>query len=158
MSDTARLLGTRTLGACIPGAAALIAAAKADVLSKIAGTIEAQARLTAQPPTLAANLQIAQQIVVSLQAAIAIGAPVLDLQVAALAKVLAELQAQLAAVVALNLDQAGIAVYTYDGAIGNTSTQALLPPGVAPTKDTAAVILAAVAPGAGAALRALTGT
>lgn len=151
------LIGTRTLGECLPGVLALSVKATGDLNAKIAGIIAAQAQLTVNPPTLAANLAVAQQIVVSLQAAIAIGLPTVSLQAAALAQVLAALQADLAAIVDLNLGQAGVSLYSYQGRINDCSTDNIVPDGIDPDSDSSAIILAGVAPGARQAIRAIAG-
>lgn len=100
---SARYLGSLTLASALPFAAQ--AQAKLDVAigvslpeiqAKIAGALEAQARLTATPPSLVANLQLAQDLVIAIQAAIAVGVPDVDFQLDFLAGVIAELQAQAA--------------------------------------------------------------
>ena len=154
---SATLIGTRSLGECLPGVLSLSVAAKGNLAAQIAGIIEAQARLTVTPPTLAGNIQIATEILASLQAAVAIGLPTVDFQFAALAEVLAALQAQLAAIVDLRLGELGVSLYTYDGPQVGTSTQGIVPPGVSPSQDSGALVLSAVAPGTRAALKALAG-
>lgn len=154
---SAKLIRTATLGEALPAVASLEAAAKGDIAAKLAGAIAAQARITANPPTLAANLQVAQQIVASLQAAVAVGLPTADFQLAALATLIADLQAQLAALLNLRLTEVGVSLYTWDGAQNLTSTGGILPPGVALGTDSGAIILSAVAPGARAAIKALAG-
>lgn len=154
---TTTLLATKSLGDCFPAVLAAVAKSKADLAAKIAGIIEAQARLTVNPPTFAANLAIAEQIVAALTASISLGLPSLDLQVATLGALLVDLQAQLDALLAINLSAAGVSVYLYEGEQQATSTASIVPPGVAPTADSTAIILSGVAPGTRAALKALFG-
>jgi len=98
-------LGSLTLGQCVPLAArasASIAASVAFVLpsltAKLEGLLALQASLTLTPPSLAANLQAAIDLVAALEASVALGLPGVDFQLAAVAAVIAQVQADLGAI------------------------------------------------------------
>jgi len=157
----AQLLYTTSLGAALPAAATLRGAAVSGLQAQIDGLIAAQARLTTTPPSLTANLAIAQQIVAGIQAAIAVGVPGVDFQLSAIAAARAALEVQLAAL-DFGLSAGGVSVYLYTGrasdmgsalgaAIGNG------PPGSLPGALSGAVVLAATAPAAKAALGGFCG-
>lgn len=99
---SAEYRGSLTLGAAFPGAlttgAKLNGAVNAslpELQAKLQGAVLAQARLTATPPSLTGNLEIARAIVAGVQAAIEVGAPGVDLQLSILEKLIASIQLQI---------------------------------------------------------------
>lgn len=170
--------GSKTIGGCFPTSAsaqvaldAAIAVSLPAITAKITGALEAQAALIATPPTLTGNLAIAQNLVLGLQAAIAVGAPSLDVRLSALASLLAELQAQAAtlqaqaafsAAFALTLGGAGVHLYSYEGPasdLGDAIRSILIggPPGIAGTDEVFAILPATSGPVSISALRGFVG-
>jgi hypothetical protein len=154
-------LGSETLSATIPllaSAAASIGLAVGtsmpQVSASIAGIIAAEAQIALNPPTLAANISVANQLVVSIQAAIDLGLelPSLSVQLGIMAAVVADLtiqlgilqaQVDLAANILSVLATGGVHLYVYDGvvsALGSSCPTSL--PGGAPTDHVNALILA----------------
>lgn len=164
---TATYHGSKTIGGCFPTTAsaqlaidAAIAVSLPSITAKIAGALEAQAAITLNPPTLAGNLVIAQNLVLGLQAAITVGAPSVDASLSALAGLLAELETQAAdlqakaafsAALAVTLGGAGVHLYSYEGRAGDagSSLSAILsggPPGIGADDQIFAVLPAVSAP------------
>lgn len=149
-------LGSMTVGDAVPGVQIAVGASLPNLQAQLAGLIAAQFDITAHPPTIAGNLAIAQAIVASLQAQIALGVevPTASLQLAAIATAIAAIQGQLTALLALEaaLGQAGVFGYIYSGptnGLGGDLTAELAAgfPGGGPTDASNAIILAtSVAP------------
>lgn len=118
---TAELVGSVSVGQCVPTTATLVASATTDLTSKITGLLNVQAALTIQPPSLTAQLDGILNAAASLQAAITAGVtvapPGVALNVTAVASALAELQASLAALASLSiaLGTAGVYCITHEG-------------------------------------------
>lgn len=167
---TVHHLGTLNLGEAAPTALAAqgaldatIGVALPDIQAKLAGLLS----VNVLPPTLAASLNTALQLVANIQAAIVVGVPPVDFQLAALADLIGSLQGQLAALqsqvafsaaLGVTLGAAGIHMYGYTGEAGSLGNefQGQLSggfPGGQPTDDTYAVMLAATTPAARAALQ-----
>src|SRR5690606_12133709 len=91
-------VGTMTLGSALPTAATAqleLDASIAVVLPEIQAKLAALVAVNLVPPTLAASLDTALQIVANIEAAISLGAPPLDFQAAAVYELIATLQGQL---------------------------------------------------------------
>lgn len=176
---TTSFSGQLTIGACIP----LVATAQAqidtaasislgEVEAKVAGALEGQARLAVTPPSLAANLAFALQMVQDLQAAIAIGTPDAVFDASGAARIAAELQATLgqlqasiafAASLGVTLGTPGIYLFRTSGAVGTRGTELQaeigggLPTGGGPNVQVEGFILLAASNAAKAALGATFG-
>jgi hypothetical protein len=129
---TVTALGSLSVGAAIPGAAAAVSAGMSGINLALPDMTARLAMLQAfspQPVSLVAQLALAQGTLGSVQAALSLGLPVPDIsaQIAMVAALVAELlasvvqiNAQLSALVALQsvLAVGGVAAYAYDGTIG----------------------------------------
>jgi hypothetical protein len=123
---TATLVGSYTLGECIPlaaGAQLSLQAQLPALAAQVSGALAAQAAVTLQPPTLAADLQAALGLVAQLEAAIALGLPSVTLDLALMASIVADLQASLGALNAqlglfLCLGTPGVHLVTQTGTLG----------------------------------------
>lgn len=130
---TVDYLGSLTLEAAIPGAAAAALAGEAGIglaLPDIQARLEALASFAPTPVDFSASIALAQSIIANIQAAAALGItpPSLDAQIAIVAGIVADLQA---AVVSINaqltivvdflnlLTAAGVHGYVYSGTVGN---------------------------------------
>lgn len=170
--------GSKTIGGCFPTAVAAQASIDASVAvslpkiqGQLTGALAAQAALIATPPTLAGNLAIAEQLVIGIQAAIAVGAPSVDARLTFLAAVIATLQAQVASLQAqvgfsaslgVTLSGAGVHLYSYEGTAGDfpNAIRSILiggPPGIAPADQIFAVLPATSGPVSMSALRGFVG-
>lgn len=154
---TVSYLGSLTVGAAMPGAVAAIDATLPDLQARMA----ALASFAPSTGSFSANLSLANQIVASIQAAITAGIepPSIDAQLAAVAALIADLEASLS--FALEIVEAfgvaGIHAYRYSGQAGNLGTefQAELSggfPGGTATDATNGILLATTVPAAFAAL------
>lgn len=131
---TATLIGTRSIGQCLPIAVSANATAKASlnlqlpsVQAELQGALDVQAEVTVNPPTLATSLQAALGLVAQLEASIALGLPSASIDLSVVAGIVAKLQAklgsinaQLSATAALDLilgGAAGVHVITADAAL-----------------------------------------
>ena len=154
-------LGSLSIGAAVPGAAALAAAGQAGInlaLPDIQARLAALVQFTPQPVDFQAQLILAQQIVASIEAAIALGLapPSIDAQLAIVAALVAELEAAIANVhaqltiivdIAALLGTAGVHAYAYSGRaddLGGEFAAELVGgfPGGGPTDSTNALLLA----------------
>lgn len=125
-------LGQLTLGACVPTALAAVGVADASIAltlpqleAQVAGLLELQASLVITPPSIAASIALAQQLIVSLQAALTLPGAELNLSaiaaaIAALQVTMGGLQAQLALVagLSLTLGTPGIWAFARTGPVG----------------------------------------
>lgn len=148
---------TTIAGAC-PTAASAVGAVYASLQAQLAGALEASLRLSITPPTLSAQLDAAVAIEAAIKASITLGLPTIDIQIAALAALVASLNAQIAALLAFQATF-GEQVFLYAGSaqakdIGAQTAAALAggPPGVPPLSECAIVALVATVPSARAAL------
>jgi len=158
-------LGSLSIGSLIPlGAAAGAAAVAAVQLSipELKARLEALASFAPTPGSFAADISVAQSIIASIEAAIAVGleAPSLDAQIAIVAALVAELRAALATIDAqlsvvtgflALLETGGVFAYAYSGdadALGGALTTELASgfPGGGPTDPTNAIIYATTTP------------
>jgi len=152
--------GSLTLGAAIPGATAAAAAGASGIglaLPDIQARLAALLAFNPQPIDFAADLVLAQQMVTSLSAAIALGLtpPSMAAQIAAINALIAELlanvsavNAQLEIILAFQglLASAGVHTYAYAGpvnAFGSEFSAELSAgvPGGSPTQASNAVVL-----------------
>ena len=149
---TAQFLGGKTLGDTMPEVNAAMAVFLNNIQPQLTGAINASARLTISPPSVLANIALAEQIVAQLQLASIF--PTVDFQLDALASLIATLSGQLAAIAAL---QAGLGVsidvWAYTGPASGVSLDGQVAPNVQPNADTGAIILTASTP----ATRAILG-
>lgn len=172
-------LGSLTLGECVPAALATTTALTGSVTvtateleARLEGTVDAQAKLLLDPPSLSANLAAAQDLVTNLQAALDLGLPDASLDVTAMADFITSIEEQLSEITATlaaaatfvaTLGTPGIHAYRYDGGASSIGTElagvtASGLPGGAPTDDAHGVILVGTSAGAKAALDALFAT
>lgn len=167
---SAAVLGSYTLGECLPIAVSAKGALDAslgiqlpELNAKIAGMLAAQAALTLSPPTLAASLSAALDLVANLQESIALGLPSASINLAVVAGIVAELNASLGALnaqVALSAGFAatfgvgGVRLIRADGPIETIGADlaGVLPSLGAPGADAHALVLAAVDSDAWAAI------
>ena len=126
---TVTALGSLSVGAALPGAAAAVSAGMSGIgiaLPDITARLAALQAITPQPVNFAAQLALAEATLGSINATISLGLPVPDIsaQVALLAALIADLlaavsslNAQLAILTALQgpLAQAGVEAYAFDG-------------------------------------------
>lgn len=165
---TVQHLGSKSLGACMPSSLEAMAALQVQlpkIEAQIAGLIALQAKLSIQPPTLAASLDAALAIAASIEAAISLGMPGVDFQLAAVLELLAQLQIELASITAalaisVSLGAAGVHLYAYSGQaaqLGGEFQSELATgfPGGQPTDQTYAVMLATTLPATKIALEAV---
>ena len=115
MSGTLTYLGGMSVGALVPGIMPSYGLLVAELQTKLAAQIQMVARLRVKPPTLVANLAMALQMVAALQAAISLGMPGVDFQIAMCAKAIALIRAKLTILLGLPFATAGIHAYAYDG-------------------------------------------
>lgn len=124
-------LGSLSVGAAVPGMSASITAGLGGInaaLPDLLGELIALQAIVPTPPSMAAQLVLAQQLVSSLEAGLHTpGFPIPDITanlaavIAALAAKIGAMQAQLAILTGLTapLGQAGVSAWAYDGAIGS---------------------------------------
>lgn len=167
--------GRVTLGVCIPIAveaqAQIVAGVSptlAELKARLNGQIEVQARLVATPPSLAASLAIAKDLVVSIEAAIALGVPDAMVDVSAIGAAVLELEAiigtieaalDFAASLQAQLAAGGLYLYKYSGTaptLGGEVTLQLASglPGTPAGATVHGVLILASEPAAVAALQA----
>jgi hypothetical protein len=154
-------LGSLAVGGVAPSVQIAVDASLPNLLAQQLGIQAGIAALTAHPPSIAGNLAIAQQIVASLQAQIALGVevPGLGLQLASLAAALAALAAQIATLTSFAdvLGVLGLHAYHYNGPInglGPALAAALAGglPGGGPFDASDALVIATSSPAAWSAL------
>lgn len=157
-------LGSVSIGTVFPVGLSLIATSLAELNGKLAGLLQVQAALTVQPPTLNATAVAAAKALAEVQASISLGLPGATLQLSAAAAIIAGLEAQIAAVVAIqaNLVGASVHAYVYTGqanGIGPALTAAATGgfPGGGPFDPVGGLIIVATTPAARAALSATCG-
>lgn len=138
---TLTYLGGKSIGSLMPLAVSAqaqlttsLALPMLDLQARLAGAIEVSARVALTPPTFAASLQTALQLIANLQAQIALGLPDVAIDVSGTLLVIAELQAQVtalqvaldfAASLSASFGTGGIHAYLLDGTAGE-----LVPGGV----------------------------
>lgn len=134
-----KALGGLSLGQVVPIAATAgaqvttaVSASLPALQAQLTGALQAQAQFSATPPSITGNLQVAQEIVAGIQTAIAVGAPSLDFQAAALGKVIAEIQGQVASLSAsvafaaelsALLGTGGVQAYAYTGIVATFGSE-----------------------------------
>ena len=171
---TVAYLGSLTLADALPGAAAAGAAGVAGIglaLPDLSARLSALASFAPIPSNFAADIALAQSIVVSIEAAITAGIspPSLDAQVAIVAGLVADLEAALSSINAqlslvtdflAILGTGGIFGYTYAGpanGLGGDFTTELASgfPGGGATDATNAILLATTTPATWTAMSAV---
>lgn len=157
-------LGSVSIGTIFPVGLTLAAAALAELNGKLAGLLSVKAALTIQPPTLAATATAAAKALAEVRASIALGLPGATLQLSAAAEIIAGLEAQIAAIVAIqaNLTGAAVHAYVYAGqanGFGPALTAAATGgfPGGGPFDPVGGIVVIATTPAAKAALSATCG-
>lgn len=135
-----------------------------ELTARLEGAIAAQAAITLQPPTLAANLSAALGLVAQLEAAITMGLPGVGIDLSVMASIIAEiqlslgqLQAQLAfsASLGLTLGASGIYAYKWMGPAGEAVPSGL--PGLPADGESFGVFLVTGSSGSWTALQAMFG-
>jgi hypothetical protein len=149
MSDVLTYIGEETIEALIPGVVGPLLAAEADLQAKITALLSFSATVSLD---ISAQIELAGQILASLQLALSLGiqAPSLDVQINIMAALLVAIRLQLQLILDLFalLANAGVHAYAYDGTaagFGPTVTTALtagLPGGGGPGEHINALILA----------------
>lgn len=168
-------LGELSLRSAMPAVSVAFAAGIGGIQAALP---DIEARLTAllafspQPVDFAANIALAQSIVVSIQSALALGIspPDISAQIAivealveALAAVVDSINTQLNVVIGTDalLDAAGVFLYAWDGQAGDlgtavdTALSSGFPGGTGPTQDSNALVLATTTPSTWTAMSSL---
>ena len=171
-------LGSLTLAAALPGAAAGFAAGIDGIslaLPDIQARLDALLAFSPQPISFTANVALAQQIVASLQLVISLGIspPDISAQIAIIASLVASLyatisliNARLSIVIDLSalLDAAGVFAYSYAGAadgLGPALTAELsagFPGGTGGAQAANAIVLATTTPATWTAMQGVFAT
>ncbi len=154
---TVQTLGEVSIGDAVPLCFAVIQAQITALQPQITGLLEAQARLTLQPPTLTANLAAVGAILAS----ISVAPPKLDIQLAAVAALLVKLEALIATLnVQMALLGASVSLYAYDGPAGGLGEFATVVPGGTPGAHCNGLLIATTSPAAWVSMRGVfqTGT
>lgn len=155
-------LGGLSVGGVAPSVQIAVDASLPNLLAQQAGIQLGQASLIANPPTMAGNLAIAQAILDSISAQIALGVqlPPLAVQLASLAAALAALAGQIATLGSFAdvLGVVGLHAYHYAGPVNGLGPALAaelaggLPPGGAPLAPSDALVIATSEPAAWSAL------
>ncbi len=154
-------LGSATVGAWVPSLDATIVATLPDLQAQLAGAIALAAQLTVSPPTIAASLTFATDMVAAINAQITAGIvfPSLSAQLSAISSLVATITATVNLLLAFEaaLGTAGVHGYAFSGqasALGPELTVATSGgfPGGGPTDNANALVLATTSPAAWAAL------
>ena len=155
--------GSISIGAAMPLVGPAIAQMVAQLTAQVAGSVAIQTGLTASPPSISAAASAAANLSSALSAAVSAGLsfPSPSFQLAAIATVIAQLNAALAALSTLSgFLGADVLAYAYEGtgsAFGPALTAQIAagwPDGTPPTANVTGVILAATS---GVSATALTG-
>lgn len=158
--------GSVSIGGLCPAVVAAQAAVLANLNARIAGLIALQARLSLQPPSFALGLDAAAALKAGIEAAITGGVvfPGVDVQIAALAALVATLEAQIALLIpGAILGAGGVYVWEFDGTgpeLGPLLTNALAtqwPDGASPLLPANAIVLATTIGATWAAMKTFFG-
>ena len=146
------LIGSLTVGACVPIAVTANAALLPQLQAQVDGLIAAAAQLSVTMPGIEATLAAVAALQAAVQAAFALPSATLTLE--AIAAIQAQLEASLAAILAINasLGVPGVYAYTYTGSAGD-----IIPGGIPDGGTTAhvnGIILLASDAGAWTAMKA----
>lgn len=116
-------LGSMSIGTLCPSSLSAVASLLGQLQANLSGLLKVQAALTVSPPSLSANISGVAKVAASL--ALAVEGPSVTLQISAVASLIAQLQVQVSALVALmaSLGTAGVAVYAFDGTASELGTQ-----------------------------------
>jgi hypothetical protein len=156
MSGTLTHLGSLTIGECLPTFFGVYAGVLANLQSKLAGLLRLQAKLAITPPSLGARIDLAVRILAALRASLTLNLPGIDFKVAAVAKLIAAIEVELAVLVGIEvaLGSAGVHAYSYDGDVASLgpSFTSLGIPGARASDHCNALILATTVPGTWAAM------
>jgi hypothetical protein len=154
-------IGALSVGNAVPSVAVAVEASLPNLQAQVTGLVAAQVDITANPPTIAGNLAIAQAIVASLQAQILLGVevPTATLQLAAIASALADIAGQVALLGTFSaaLGTVGLHAYHYNGPVNGLGSALATElagglPGGSPADASDALIIATSVPAAWAAL------
>jgi hypothetical protein len=112
---TATLVANVSVGATSPALGSLVAQAVGGLSAQVAGALALQASVSISPPTIAARIEAAANLLASLQASIDL--PVVNISVGVMAEVVVSLQAQLELLLKLQevMLTAGVYVFTHHG-------------------------------------------
>jgi hypothetical protein len=163
-------IGEFTLGGCVPmaltaqgGLSASVGLVLPEMQARIAGYIEAQAAVILHPITIASQLASAVALVAQLEALIAVGIPLVSLDTALIAGLIAELQATIGtlearATFAVNLGvllgTPGVYLVRHSGPVGDV-LPAGLPGGSGPSQPVQGIAILATDAGAWSAIEAM---
>jgi hypothetical protein len=116
---TASIVGRVSIGQVVPTTATLITSALADAQARLTGAIAAQAHIGITPPSIVTSIAAAAELLAQLTASAALGVPGVEVDFTAMVAVIAQLQLQVSALIALNsvLGTAGIYVITHTGEV-----------------------------------------
>jgi hypothetical protein len=112
---TASLVAKVSVGQTSPALGSLIGQAVGSLSAQVAGAVALQASVTLSPPTLAARIEAAANLLASLQASIDL--PTVNVSVGIMGEVIVSLQAQLSLLLQLQniMLTAGVYVFTHHG-------------------------------------------
>lgn len=112
--------GEVTIGAVLPGISTPFALAVGDLQARVDQCVAALAQISVGMPALTAQIALAESIIASLTAAIAVGItpPSVSAQISIMAALIAALEAQLAVMLAVPFGTAGVHIYAYAGTAG----------------------------------------
>ena len=150
------LLGSMSVGEILPTSVSLLAGVLPDLQGRLAGAYALSGSITAELPTLQGKLDAAAALLAEVQVEVAIGGPTVAIDLQFMADIVAELEAEIAIVLELQVafGSAGIYAYTY---AGTAADFAGLVAGYAladaqPDDDVRALLLVTRSPAAWAAL------
>jgi hypothetical protein len=163
MSGTVTPLGAVTVGGCIPTSVAAFGAVEGNINAELAVAGSATIALDLGPPSVAFAAAIGADFADAMSASVT--EPYFGLQVDANLALIAELNAQLAAIAGIiaALGTAGVFLYKYNGTADSfgTELQAVVGsgiPGGSPTDHIDALVLIASTPAAWAAIQTVMKT
>lgn len=156
-------LGSVTVGDMLPSLDAAIGISLPELEIKLSAMLAAAIELNLHPPTIAASLSLALQLVAEIQASISIGIelPSLSLQLSFIASFVAALNLQIGILLAFqaSMGTAGVHAYAWDGEAASLGPAVPTSfPGGAPTDHTNALLMVTAVPAAWAAIAALMKT
>lgn len=157
--------GSLSIGDLCPLVVSAHAATFAELNAKLAGLLELQAKLTITPPSIAGSITIVANLLAGLQAAVTLGLPGVDFQLAAVAAAMVSINASLSILLSLQVTfgAAGVFVYSYEGAVGafggelNAALAAGFPGAGGPLQGCNALVLGTVTPATWTAMAAFFG-
>jgi len=117
MSGTLTVFGEMTIGAVVPYFGAAVAAMVGDLQTRLAGAVKLKAALTVTPPTLLAKIALCEQLLVVLRASLSLGLPGVNFQITAVGTLIAQLEAELTALIGIGnfFATGGVLAAAYSG-------------------------------------------